>query len=197
MPEIKTKRDTYLDNEEVLETIKASNNREIRAIIAILWLTGARISEVLQMKGRDLNKLEDEDALQINMTTLKAGNKSGIRDKRKIKVPTDNIFFEYFRSWVNERRPLEEERIFTYSRQWVWEKMKEANPNIYPHFFRHSFYTKMGDKVDAFTLKTHAGWRKLETANNYVHPKDAPDTIMKIQKDLINESEEKKKDQEE
>lgn len=196
MPKIKVNRDTYLDNEEVLETIKASNNRQIRGIIAILWLTGARISEVLQMKGRDLNKLEDEDALEINMTTLKRGNKSGIKDKRKIKIPTDNVFFEYFRSWVNERKPLEDERVFTYSRKWVWRKMKEANPDVYPHFFRHSFYTLMGDKADAFTLKTHAGWRKLETANNYVHPKDASDTIMRIQKDFMNDEEEQEESEE-
>lgn len=192
MPKIKVNRDSYLDNEEVLESIKNSNNKQVRAIMALLWLSGARISEVLQLKGRDLNKLDNEEALIIKMPTLKRRNKSAVNRKRRVKIPTDNLFFQYFRTWVNNRRPLEEQRIFTYSRQWVWEKMKEANPDIYPHFFRHSFYTKLGDKADAFTLKAHADWANLETANKYVHPKDAPETIFQLEKKSfrLDESEE-------
>jgi integrase len=161
-----------IEKSEVLRMLKEENEPEMKAVISVLIITGARVSEVLMLKGKDITA--DEKYIYFNMRVLKKRND---KEKRIIrKVPKENIFINYLRKWINDYNSFDrDDLIFMYSRKKVWQKIKKLNPEISPHTFRHTLATWMLDKVDMRTAQEWFCWTNLNTAQVYTHPKDAID----------------------
>jgi len=177
MPAIKTPRDDIMSPKEILKTLKDCNNSQVQAFISLLWLTGARIGEIKMLKAQDITN--QANFIQIEMPTLKTRVKTTM-PRRRLKIPKDNVFYNFFKQWINENTFADEDLIFDYSIRYIRRKLKEANPDTYPHLFRHTLATMLSREVDAFTLKEWFGWRTMDMPMRYVHRKDAMESVYNV-----------------
>src|SRR6056297_1189596 len=111
---------------QIVKLIEDFNNPQMKAIVSVLFITGGRISEVLNIRARDLWR--DDNFLFLKMTLLKK-RKANVQPEiiRKVKL---NGPFEYFIkhlvNWMNKENNFEpDDFIFEYRRQSVWRKIKE------------------------------------------------------------------------
>lgn len=163
---------------QIVKLVDDFNNKQMKAIVSLLFMSGGRISEVLNIKARDLWR--DEKYLYLKMILLKK-RKANVQTEiiRKVKL---NNYFEYFVNiiidWVNKENNFEpDDFIFEYRRQTVWRKIKEKLPEANPHLFRHTLATIMGKKIDVRTMQGWFGWSNLDMATVYVQNKDAINTF--------------------
>ena len=55
------------------------------------------------------------------------------------------------------------------SRQRAYKIIKALNPDIYPHWFRHSLATQLAEEgIDAWQLMNWFDWDRFSTANRYI-----------------------------
>lgn len=178
---INTYRKDTMSKNEILKMFYDSDDEQLKAIMAVLCMTGGRISEVLMLKGKDF--YVDDEYIFFNSYILK--KRDGIQRLTK-KIRKSNIFYEYFKRYINNNYFLEDDLIFSYRRSYVWKRMKQVNPNSSPHLFRHAIATMLGQNgMDAFTLKQWMGWTKLEMAARYVHPENAMQTGADVMEKLF------------
>jgi integrase len=98
-----------------------------------------------------------------------------------IKDPEANIFPGRSRAHVLKvkRRGESGEILKTYryemtasglmSRQRAYKIIKALNPNVYPHWFRHSLATQLAEEgIDAWQLMNWFDWDRFGTAKRYV-----------------------------
>lgn len=180
MPKIKTIRSDILKEKEVIKTIYDCSEPDVKAIASIMWMTGCRISEVLLLKLVDIKN--HDDYIEFNMPTMK--QRSVVLPRRRLLIPKSSIFYPYIRDYINSIHPkFDERQVFECTSWHVWYVLKKANPNIYPHLFRHSAATRLSEKVDVFDLKYQFGWKKIEMAMKYVHRQKSPFNVLSALKE--------------
>lgn len=184
-------RDDIIREEEMIQTLKNTNKLDVQALLSILWLTGARISEALNVKGKDIE--DCGEYLSISFITLKQRVKEGqLMPRRTLKILKGTIYYNIIKEYINKSRIYPELKLFNKTDTYYWKYMKMANPNIHFHLFRHSLATLASDKVDVFDMKEWFGWKKMDMAVNYVHPKKAIDNFYEaMKKDTIKKEAEK------
>lgn len=191
MPKIKVIREDLISEEELRTTILNARSREIKAFICFLALTGGRISEVRGIRGKDIEVIDD-NSWSVNVVTLKQRQKDWeIPKRRTLKIVRDSLFEKIIRPYINEGNFKGEMFLFPHSSVFYWKQLKLANPNVYPHLFRHTLATAFSERVDVWDLKEWFGWKGLNMANEYVHPKRAIENIYQKNKELM----EKKRNQ--
>jgi integrase len=183
MPKIKTIREDIIRDDEVFRTIVNAKSPEIKAFISILAISGARISEVKSLKAKDLEV--GDDYWCLSFLTKKRHQKAWeIPARRNLKFPKDVIFEKIIKPYINGNKFFPESLLFKKSKVYYFKKLKEANPNVYPHLFRHSLATKLSERVDSYDLKEWFGWTTVAMSDRYVHKINAIDNIFKINKAL-------------
>ncbi|MFW6130344.1 MAG: tyrosine-type recombinase/integrase [Atribacterota bacterium] len=167
MPKIFTKS-------EVLEMTQDADEPELKALIAVLISTGARVSEIVSLKGKDISS--DEKRIYFNMKVLK---KRSDKSKRVIRpVSKKSYFMSFFIDYINNYAEITpDEPIFSYTRNSLWRALKRLNPDAHPHKFRHTLATWMLEKVDMRTAQEWFQWTNMKTAETYTHPTDAINTF--------------------
>lgn len=174
MPKIKTPRDDILDEAEVVETLKNCYELEVQAAICVMWITGCRVGELVLLKFKDLK--DKQKYVEINMPTLK--QRKTVLPRRTVLFPKNNLFYTIFKNYVNSIHPkFADRQLFECSPHHIWFMMKKANPNIYPHLFRHSRATILSNDIDIFDLKYAFGWASMDMPQRYVHRKNSPERI--------------------
>lgn len=175
--------------------------RRIRqhALVVFLFLTGARISEVVGVRNQFDGKKYDVEPLrktQIektemfghkiwrvhNMPVLKRKFKIGQnlegQDVKNYPLRTvsclyeiEKPFIDYFDTWL---KYVEEEGIiFKMTAAHAWSLSKEFN-NSYSHYWRHARLTQLA-KEYGFTdlqLQHFVGWQSTQMASKYTHLDD-------------------------
>lgn len=164
---ISTQRNDAMSKSEINNMFQKCNNPEIKGIMAVMLMTGSRISEVLMLKGKDIST--DDKHIIFNSYVLKKRN--GVERLIK-KVHKTHEYFHYFKEYVNSRHLREENFIFQTSRHYVWKAIKALNPETTTHLFRHTVATMLGEHLDIFTMQKWMGWSNLNMAVRYVHPKN-------------------------
>lgn len=146
---------------EVKALIEAADNSRDRALVAILYESGARLDEIIKLK---LTNVETD---QYGIAILVDG-KTGMRRIRLIdSVP-------YIIQWLNDhpRKDNPNSRLFVrfkYPDRGLGEQgiqkllktlMKRAgiSKNVHPHLFRHSRATHMAKDFSESDLKIVFGW---------------------------------------
>ena len=174
MPKIKVVRDDVLDEAEVIMTFNRLESLQMKAIVYLMWFSGARVGEVVMLKLKDIK--DGENFIEINMPTLK--QRKQIIPRRVLKIPKDKIFYPFFKRHILSIRPQEGHMaLFDLTPFTIWYELKKANPDIYPHLFRHSRATILSEKVDVFDMKETFGWSDLQMANTYVHRKNVKERV--------------------
>jgi len=132
-----------------------------KALIAILWNTGHRISEVLNLTRDDI--WYDDKWLFFRLSV----GKRRTEFIHTIKIPRRAMFVDYIIDYVST---IDTGLLFDFTRQYVDLKLKKLNPNASAHKFRHSLATRLAEKgANRYQLDAFFGWSsKGNTSGIYV-----------------------------
>lgn len=173
------------------------NYWETSCLIAILFLFGKRISEVLTIKRKDVwvkrgylyvrfgllkkkSKTLDERASVIKRIHLEKSHKISrfvIGHVKEIPDAEAYIFQGNSRPHIQVVRNKKLGKIYRYkhdtkgnmSRIHAYKILKALNPEYYPHYFRKSLATLLAEEhTDPIALKMWFDWERFDTAMKYI-----------------------------
>ena len=164
-----------LTEDDIITLLENCKNKRDKAFISLLWETGARISEIL-----DLNIGDIED--RANGYKVKLVGKTG---QRRIPLVTS---IPQLRTWIEEHPRREEkdaplfinigpvntgQRLKYKSANKILKKVMERSDlqkPANPHHYRHSRATALASKMTESQLKVFFGWsKKSDVPSDYVH----------------------------
>lgn len=181
MPRILTERYHLISPKEIVETLNNIKNESVRAYVFLLYKTGARKSEIKEVRRKDIEY--NDEYWTIKLITLKQRKrKFGI--DRVLKIVRDGLFDKVLLPYI-EKFKNPEEILFKASKQYYFKALKMANPNLYPHFFRHNLACMLSEYCDTISLQQWFGWRRLDMVLNYTRKRNAIETIFQKQKEIL------------
>ena len=163
--------------EQLLQTpdTKQTLGLRDRAILEVMYATGLRVSELVNLKLNDLH---------LEMGLLQTLGKG---DKERI-VPLGDIAIKWVQRYLSEARPYltrknpEEAYLFVnnhgtkLSRQGIWKNLKRIvqmagiYKTVTPHTLRHSFATHLLENgADLRTVQELLGHADISTTQIYTH----------------------------
>lgn len=168
----KTVTVTDVDPKRVYEAISKLDHPRNKALIAMIYLTGARISEVLALKPEDITV--EGEFMVVTLRTKKKRRGVLIR-----KVPVSlrenrelvTVFADWFK-WVRQDQPIfysERDPAKPIGQIWAWKILKRACPDMWLHLLRHIRLSELATKLNPFELMAYAGWTDVRPAMTYVH----------------------------
>jgi integrase/recombinase XerD len=178
-PKLEKKIPSFLTSQEVVMVLKApnlKNNKGIRAraILEVMYATGLRVSELVDLKTQDVN-------LEVGFIKCK-----GKGSKERI-VPLGNTANYFIKKYKQQARPSllkEKESVFLFlaqgghklSRQTVWKIIKamvkkaKIKKKVSPHTLRHSFATHLIEGgADLRSVQEMLGHANITTTQIYTH----------------------------
>lgn len=177
-PKLEKKLPTYLSNEEIAKLFNIRLTKPVdyrnKAILEVMYATGARISEVINL---ELNQIDFEECI---IRVVGKGKKERI-------IPLDDVAIEALDNYINNYRPfLIKNETCNYvflnksgekiSRQMIFKILKNlANKagitkEISPHTLRHSFASNLlNNGADLRVIQELLGHENLETTEIYSH----------------------------
>ena len=173
--EIKKLRPTQLlTPSEVKRLVDASDDLMIRVMILLLWETGIRIGELLNIRKEDIEETEYGFLIRVS-------GKTGVRAVPVIMSAPQ--LAQYLNS-------VGQGKLFNISYdhfRYVLKKLAEKagiKKRIYPHLFRHSRATLLAKKrVGEHIMRQYFGWDEdSEMPSIYVHlaASDVEDAILEL-----------------
>jgi len=169
MPKITTPRDNIVDEFEIVKILRTcKNDRELMFAVAVAWETGARISELLQLRPKDFS--EEGDKWIVSVPTLKQRNLiHGQLPKRRLAIPKDWIYEHIIKPEILKQKNNDVAILLKTNRWSLAERLKCRYPEVYFHWFRHTRATLWSRKLNIFQLQFALGWKDIRMANIYVH----------------------------
>lgn len=177
-PKLEKKLPTYLTNEEIAKLFNIRLTKPVdyrnKAILEVMYATGARISEVINL---EVNQIDFEECI---IRVVGKGKKERI-------IPLDDVAIEALDNYINNYRPfLIKNETYNYvflnkngekiSRQMIFKILKNlANKagiikEISPHTLRHSFASNLlNNGADLRVIQELLGHENLETTEIYSH----------------------------
>lgn len=177
-PKLERKLPTYLTNEEIAKLFNIRLTKPVdyrnKAILEVMYATGARISEVINL---ELNQIDFEECI---IRVVGKGKKERI-------IPLDDVAIDALDNYINNYRPfLIKNETCNYvflnkngekiSRQMIFKILKNlANKagitkEISPHTLRHSFASNLlNNGADLRVIQELLGHENLETTEIYSH----------------------------
>ena len=158
----------HVTREEYQRILAETTSIELRILLEVLWTTGARISEVLSLRARDLVRREGEYYLNV----LRLKRRSPVRELLPIPLEM-GLKLEDF---VRLRGIGDEKELFCISRVTVWRNLRAIGERVlgrevYPHMFRHGrIYDLARQGRHPFVIARIVGHVNLETTMGYYHP---------------------------
>jgi site-specific recombinase XerD len=177
-PKLEKKLPTVLSAGEVLRMIEATDNIKHKNMIALLYASGLRRSELLNMKVGDID-------FERNVVIVREGK--GKKDRQTpLAQNIKGIFAEYIEKYRPKEYLFEGATGDRYSetsiRKVVVEAAKRANistKNVTPHSLRHSFATHLLENaVDIRYIQQLLGHSNIKTTERYTHVANTAQTIV-------------------
>ena len=165
-----------LDEEEVKFLIKNCKNQRDKTIIAVLWDTGMRVGELLNLRMKDI-------VMSNSVPHVKVDGKTGGRqvpltfsvpylanyfnDLRNSAAPQDPLFTTFSHaSTTND--PIDYPHICKFLRD--LKERSHFEKRLYPHLFRHSRATHYANFLTEAQAKVFFGWSgSSNMMARYVH----------------------------
>jgi len=178
----------YLSPEQVDMLISKINIQPYNLIVRLLWKTGARITEVLNIKLIDIDFTQKE----INLKTLKQRRKDKTRPPRKVPLNDESLLHDL----ANYTKDMfQRDLIFKNTNRFkVYYRIRKAAKEIgleelgersfmHPHILRHSFaihWVKQG--LPLSVLSKILGHSSMQTTDFYqkFNTKDVHEFIKKM-----------------
>jgi len=170
MPQYKFKRQEISTEVEIKEMIDKTQDNWLKALLAFLYAFGCRISEALNLKRRNVWIENDYLVAQIGVLKRRKEKKGPYENlphliHMSIEAPfLKQTLLPYINS-ITDR----EQKLFPFSRQLVWLRLKKLNAQISPHVFRHDRLMKLALKgATEAELMDWAGWTDPRPAGDYI-----------------------------
>ncbi len=165
------KRPRVLDRESVRRILDTPRNLKHRALLALVYGSGLRVSEVARMKPHQIESAPDRMMVRVEQgkgrkdryTLLSRYSLELLRAYWRQARPTDWLFFGFDRS-----RPIAIGSVQTI----YYQACKAAGLKHYPgiHGLRHAFATHLLEQgVDLLVIKRCLGHSALSTTAQYCH----------------------------
>lgn len=167
-PKKEKKLPIVLSREEIQKMFNACDNLKHRVILAILYATGIRVSELINLKWQNI----DRSRLIINIIQAK-GNKD-----RQVPLPLTliSLLTKYWYAYKSKEYVLNGQHSLKYSERSVGEVIKQLaekagiNKRAYTHLIRHCCFTHMLENgVDIRLIQEIAGHSSPKTTQIYTH----------------------------
>lgn len=158
--------------EEVEKLINAAMNPRDKALISVLYESGCRIGEMLNMRVKDVELDQYGAKLMVN----------GKTGPRRVRIVTSTT---YLAEWLNTHpakgdpnSPLWTRRKRGYGIEYacvrdllaLLRRQTKIVKRIYPHIFRHSRATHLASHLTEAQMKEFFGWtQSSDMASVYVH----------------------------
>ena len=178
LPRMKRKKQLpkTLTKPEIETVVNNIKNEKHKLMIEILYSSGLRLSELINLKQNDINP-------QNNTIHIKSGK--GKKDRITIlSQKTKNKLFDYIlKSKFKTNYLFETQRKTKYTKKSIQNILEKAsNPlkkKVTPHMLRHSFATHLlEDGIDIRIIQKLLGHSQLETTT--VYTKVATNNLMNI-----------------
>lgn len=182
-----TSRLPPVPRQEILETIRlAKVTHKDRALAAMLFLTGARIQEIVPNKKRgwrgltvgqlNIQEIDDREFLVIDSLPTQKKRK-GKKIFRTVAIPFDKDygFIELIDTYLDVLKGtgelLQSQVLFPFTRQKAWQMIKKFNSEWYCHWFRHQRSTDLviTHGLTGTDLKEWHSWADSKQTDVYVH----------------------------
>lgn len=198
----------YLSVEEVKKVMNYCENERDRMLIYLLFATGRRISELLQLKPKNIQW----DKQLIDWAILKQGY-----NYRALK-PVDEFTLLQLKKYINNKPVGFDSYVFQseykegkpYTRDWALKKVRKlvtealntekiGSKYPHPHHFRHSFavnYVVRHPSGDAIRqLQSHLGHKLISTTAFYLQfgQKEEIEALEKVMGGLFDDQKDPKK----
>jgi integrase len=192
-----------ITKDEITSLIANSRNARDKALFSVLYDSGCRLGEIINMRIKDLS-FDEFGAV------LKVTGKTGFR---QVRIVGNSI--AYLRAWLDNHPQknnlnaylfcnLSEKilgRNLTYSDVYsIFKKTAKRSgikKRIHPHLFRHTRATILASKVTEAPLESQMGWvHGSKQTRTYVHLslRDQDNAILKAYGIKVNEDETIKED---
>jgi site-specific recombinase XerD len=158
----------YLEKPQVdvmLGAAAATGNNRDYLILRILWRTGTRVNELLNIRPCDLE-------YHTNMVRIVKAK----GDKQR-RLPLDPETLAQLQAYIEVNNIAAEEKIFPITQQWaraiINKYAKLIGKNVHPHTFRHSFaINSVRHGVDLRRLQQVLGHTNINTTAVYLRFND-------------------------
>lgn len=161
---------TFLEEEEIEKLLGGEIPPRERAILELLYGTGIRVTELVNLNLEDVNLKEEEIKVKGK------GNKERI-------IPLGRYALRALFFWLGERKAKEEERALFVNRfgkrisdRWIRILVKKytlssgIEKKVTPHTFRHSFATHLLNRgADLRSVQELLGHERISTTQIYTH----------------------------
>ena len=163
-----------ISKEAVCKIINVTHNIKHKAIFLLLYTSGVRISELLDLK------LQDFDSQRMQIRVLGKGNKF------RYTILSERCL-EVLRTYWKEHKPVNYlfnsiQKGKKYSKTSIRNILEKAvekagvKQKVIVHTFRHSFATHLLESgVNIVTVKNLLGHTSLKTTMRYIHLQKQPD----------------------
>ncbi len=173
LPRYEKKLPVILSKEEVKALLEAPKNLGHRAILATMYGAGLRVSEVTNLKVRDLDR--DRKVIWVR------GGK-GHKDRQVMMAePLRELLAAYWRwkrpaEWLfpggKPGQPISSATLFRTCRKAA--RAAGIVKPVHPHSLRHAFATHLlDDGVNLVVIQTLLGHANLKTTARYLHVADS------------------------
>ncbi len=167
-PRKESKLPTVISKEEILSIIENTNNNKHRCIIKLLYGSGLRRSELLNLK------LVDVDSKRM---LVRVKGSKGNKDRHSLLSMTAlEDLRNYFKEWKPKIYLFEGQKGGKYSAESVLKIVKSAalkaniSQPVTPHVLRHSFATHLLESgVDLRQIQVLLGHGSSKTTEIYTH----------------------------
>jgi len=180
MPKKDRKLPEVLNKEEVRNVIESADNVKSRLIISLLYSSGLRVSELVNLKVDDLN-------LKDSTGWVRKGKGS----KDRVFMISESLageIGEYIRGRENKYIFSKEKPLTTRNVQKIIQGVRKRSgiqKKITPHTLRHSFATHLLEQgTDIRVIQAMLGHASLSTTQVYTHI--SQDMIKKVKNPLDN-----------
>ncbi|GAB5047532.1 tyrosine-type recombinase/integrase [Thermodesulfovibrio sp. TK110] len=178
-PKVRQKVPAYLNKASIQKLIDACKDIEEEIMVKMLFITGMRASELLNLKRKDI--LCDKESVFIHIR-----GKGGY--ERVIPVDVIKNELSRYMEYLQIKYSSKEERLFPYTYHTLYYRLKKIAQRvgfdeISPHWLRHSCATELlAQGVDIRVIAEICGHRSLNTTMRYakVKPKLAKEAIEKL-----------------
>lgn len=142
---------TIIDQFTAEDMILNAEDKRTKALIATLWHTGHRVSEVINIRKNDV--WFDDTWIWFRLSVGKRRREF----THTIKMPIKAMFVKYILQYLPEVE--DGEKLFDISRQYVGILLRRLNKDVNPHMFRHSLATRLAEKgASKWELDAWFGW---------------------------------------
>ena len=150
----------------LLNLIRSCPNILLQGLIATLFETGGRATEVLSLTT---NQFVDKGTYIVVRGMLVLKQRKLENTYRQVAMMKYEPLVEPMMDWVKQCREIGLEKLFDYKYDWLYKKVREINKDWWPHRFRGERASQLAVEKDfgVIELMKWFGWTSERMATHY------------------------------